>query len=83
MATGMSIALVLQTIRQRRPNPDAAKWVIFPRIDQKTCLKCIYTAGLKAKIVELRRVPARDAKSEQHLAQRQQQRFPLLLRGSA
>ena len=26
--------------------------MIFPRIDQKTCLKCIYTANLKPLIVE-------------------------------
>ena len=28
------------------------QYVIFPRIDQKTCLKAIYTANLKPIIVE-------------------------------
>mmetsp|Transcript_7460 Transcript_7460/g.10993 ORF Transcript_7460/g.10993 Transcript_7460/m.10993 type:complete len:423 (+) Transcript_7460:126-1394(+) len=49
LATGMSITLVLLAIKQQRPQ---AKYVIWPRIDQKTCLKCIYAAGLQAKVVE-------------------------------
>lgn len=28
------------------------KYVLWPRIDQKTCLKCIYTSGLEAIVVE-------------------------------
>jgi O-phospho-L-seryl-tRNASec:L-selenocysteinyl-tRNA synthase len=42
MATGMTMALFLMYIRSVRPN---ATYVIWPRIDQKTCLKCIKTAG--------------------------------------
>jgi O-phospho-L-seryl-tRNASec:L-selenocysteinyl-tRNA synthase len=53
MATGMSLALVLQAVRQSRPDPAAARYVIWPRIDQKTSLKCIATAGLMPIVVEL------------------------------
>jgi O-phospho-L-seryl-tRNASec:L-selenocysteinyl-tRNA synthase len=42
MATGMTMSLFLLYIRSVRPT---AKYVIWPRIDQKTCLKCIATAG--------------------------------------
>ena len=38
----MVMTLVLLTIRQARP---AAKYVIWPRIDQKSCFKSIITAG--------------------------------------
>lgn len=30
------------------------KYVLWSRIDQKTCLKCIYTSGLEAIVVETR-----------------------------
>ena len=43
MATGMTITLCLLALKQQNPN---AKYVIWPRIDQKSCLKCIITAGL-------------------------------------
>ncbi|KAB7497499.1 O-phosphoseryl-tRNA(Sec) selenium transferase [Armadillidium nasatum] len=42
MATGMSLVLCLMTIRKERPN---AKYVLWPRIDQKSCFKCIITSG--------------------------------------
>lgn len=42
LATGMSITLTLLTLKKRNPK---AKYVLWPRIDQKTCLKAIYTAG--------------------------------------
>lgn len=42
MATGMTISLCLQTMKEARPN---AKWVIWLRIDQKSCLKAIQSAG--------------------------------------
>ena len=42
VATGMAMTLVLLTIRQMRPT---AKYVIWPRIDQKSCFKSIITAG--------------------------------------
>lgn len=43
LATGMSISLVLLTLQKMKP---AAKIILWPRIDQKTCLKCIVTANL-------------------------------------
>jgi O-phospho-L-seryl-tRNASec:L-selenocysteinyl-tRNA synthase len=48
-ATGMSLTLTLLTLKSLNPS---AEYVIFPRIDQKTCLKCIYTANLKPIIVQ-------------------------------
>ncbi|KAA0184382.1 O-phospho-L-seryl-tRNASec:L-selenocysteinyl-tRNA synthase [Fasciolopsis buskii] len=44
MATGMSLTLCLLTLRKRRPA--GARYVIWPRIDQKSCFKCILAAGL-------------------------------------
>ena len=49
LATGMSITMVLLTLARMRPK---AKYVIWPRIDQKTCLKCISTANLEAVVIE-------------------------------
>lgn len=48
MATGMSLSLCLLALRQKRPN---AKYVIWPRIDQKSCFKCILTAGFTPVII--------------------------------
>jgi O-phospho-L-seryl-tRNASec:L-selenocysteinyl-tRNA synthase len=42
-ATGMSIAMTLLALRSKRPD---AQYVIWPRIDQKTCLKSIVTANM-------------------------------------
>ncbi|EUB58307.1 tRNA guanosine-2'-O-methyltransferase TRM11 [Echinococcus granulosus] len=42
MATGMTLTLCLLTLKRRR-GPQA-KYVIWPRIDQKSCLKCITAA---------------------------------------
>ncbi|DAZ95164.1 TPA: hypothetical protein N0F65_012418 [Lagenidium giganteum] len=42
VATGMSLTLVLLSLREQRPH---AKYVIWPRIDQKSCFKSIVTAG--------------------------------------
>eukprot|EP00340_Litonotus_pictus_P005528 CAMPEP_0170528808 /NCGR_PEP_ID=MMETSP0209-20121228/14259_1 /TAXON_ID=665100 ORGANISM="Litonotus pictus, Strain P1" /NCGR_SAMPLE_ID=MMETSP0209 /ASSEMBLY_ACC=CAM_ASM_000301 /LENGTH=378 /DNA_ID=CAMNT_0010820211 /DNA_START=615 /DNA_END=1751 /DNA_ORIENTATION=+ len=49
MATGMTLSLCYLTLKQMKPD---AKYVIFPRIDQKTCLKSIITAGLIPIIIE-------------------------------
>ena len=46
MATGLSISLCLQTIRKSRKD---AKYVIWPRIDQKSCFKSIGCAGDKVE----------------------------------
>eukprot|EP00999_Lentomonas_sp_LEN2_P001312 NODE_233_length_1837_cov_101.212281_g208_i0.p1 GENE.NODE_233_length_1837_cov_101.212281_g208_i0~~NODE_233_length_1837_cov_101.212281_g208_i0.p1 ORF type:complete len:344 (+),score=5.61 NODE_233_length_1837_cov_101.212281_g208_i0:736-1767(+) len=48
MATGMSITLVLLALRHQRP---AAKYVLWPRIDQKSCFKAILTAGFTPVVV--------------------------------
>jgi O-phospho-L-seryl-tRNASec:L-selenocysteinyl-tRNA synthase len=61
LATGMSLALVLQAARQQRPRPSVAKYVIWPRIDQKTSLKCITAAGLVAVPVALRAAVVSDS----------------------
>ncbi|KAM7534272.1 hypothetical protein Aperf_G00000114308 [Anoplocephala perfoliata] len=44
MATGMTLSFCLLLLKRHR-GPQA-KYVIWPRIDQKSCLKCIVTAGL-------------------------------------
>lgn len=49
LATGMALTLVLLTFKAKRPN---AKYVIWPRLDQKTCLKCIVAANLTPVIIE-------------------------------
>eukprot|EP01064_Diplonema_japonicum_P010828 TRINITY_DN1805_c0_g3_i1.p1 TRINITY_DN1805_c0_g3~~TRINITY_DN1805_c0_g3_i1.p1 ORF type:complete len:495 (+),score=129.41 TRINITY_DN1805_c0_g3_i1:41-1486(+) len=61
MATGMALTLVLQSLQSRKETPSGdakegvvkKRWIIWSRIDQKTCLKCIYTAGYEAKVVPL------------------------------
>jgi O-phospho-L-seryl-tRNASec:L-selenocysteinyl-tRNA synthase len=49
LATGMTLTLCLQTIKSTRMQ---AKYVLWPRIDQKTCLKCIITANLTPIAIE-------------------------------
>lgn len=49
LATGMSLVLCLLTLRNSRPK---AKYVIWPRIDQKSCCKCIHTAGFKTIVIQ-------------------------------
>ena len=44
-ATGMTLSLVLQAVRARRPHPSSASVVVWLRMDQKSALKCIATAG--------------------------------------
>ncbi|GAB0188236.1 O-phosphoseryl-tRNA(Sec) selenium transferase [Grus japonensis] len=41
MATGMSLTLCFLTLRHKRPK---AKYIIWPRIDQKSCFKSMITA---------------------------------------
>eukprot|EP00055_Hartaetosiga_balthica_P012691 m.62429 g.62429 ORF g.62429 m.62429 type:complete len:502 (-) comp8030_c3_seq3:1882-3387(-) len=67
IATGMSIVMCLLTLKQKRPT---AKYVVWLRIDQKTCFKAINTTGfipivvdgilegdaIASNIVELKRV---------------------------
>ena len=53
MATGMSLALSMIALKtalnSTKPN---AKYVIWSRIDQKSCFKSIFVAGLVPIIVE-------------------------------
>lgn len=42
VATGMALVLTMLALRTQRPN---SKYVIWPRIDQKSCFKSILTAG--------------------------------------
>ncbi|CAI7858154.1 unnamed protein product, partial [Closterium sp. NIES-54] len=50
VATGMALTLTLLALKASRP---AAQYVLWSRIDQKTCLKCILTAGLSPVVVPL------------------------------
>uniref|UniRef100_A0A8C6V3B9 O-phosphoseryl-tRNA(Sec) selenium transferase n=1 Tax=Neogobius melanostomus TaxID=47308 RepID=A0A8C6V3B9_9GOBI len=49
MATGMSLTLCFLTLRHRRPK---AQFIIWPRIDQKSCFKAMITAGYEPVVVE-------------------------------
>ena len=47
-ATGMALTLSYLTLRLVKPK---AKYIIWSRIDQKTCLKCIITSGFEPLII--------------------------------
>lgn len=49
LATGMGMLLCLRTFHRMRPE---AKYVIWPRLDQKSCFKCILTAGLIPVVIK-------------------------------
>ncbi|KAH7827539.1 O-phospho-L-seryl-tRNA[Sec]:L-selenocysteinyl-tRNA synthase [Monocercomonoides exilis] len=49
LATGMCLTMVFLSLKSERPK---AKYVITPRMDQKTCVKCIHAAGFIPCIVE-------------------------------
>lgn len=49
VATGMTVTLTLLALRKMRPE---AKYVVWPRIDQKSCLKAVSAAGCKPLVVE-------------------------------
>ncbi|EDW15905.1 O-phosphoseryl-tRNA(Sec) selenium transferase [Drosophila mojavensis] len=48
LATGMTLTLCLQALRKRRPN---ARYVLWSRIDQKSCFKAITAAGLEPIVI--------------------------------
>jgi len=50
VATGMAMVLCLMSLRFKRPD---AKYVIWSRVDQKSCFKAIMTAGYIPIIVDL------------------------------
>ncbi|XP_069487968.1 O-phosphoseryl-tRNA(Sec) selenium transferase isoform X2 [Ambystoma mexicanum] len=49
LATGMSLTLCFLTLRHERPK---AKYIIWPRIDQKSCFKSMLTAGFEPVVIE-------------------------------
>jgi len=49
LATGMTITLTLLAMKNRKPD---ARYVIWPRIDQKTCLKAISSTGCIPVVIE-------------------------------
>ena len=49
LATGMAVTLTLLALRHQFP--ETAKFVLWPRIDQKSCLKAIQTAGMWIVVV--------------------------------
>ena len=48
MATGMSLSLCMMTYRILKPN---AKYVLMPRIDQKSCIKSIVLSGFQQRLL--------------------------------
>ncbi|KAL3317411.1 hypothetical protein Ciccas_003934 [Cichlidogyrus casuarinus] len=52
MATGMTLTLCLQALRNHLGH--RKRFIIWPRIDQKSCFKCIIAAGLVPVPVELK-----------------------------
>jgi O-phosphoseryl-tRNA(Sec) selenium transferase len=48
-ATGMTLTMCMLTMKKNKP---LAKYVIWSRIDQKSCFKSIFTAGLTPLVVE-------------------------------
>ncbi len=50
VATGMGVALCLMALKRMRPG---SKYVIWSRVDQKSCFKAILTAGLEPVIMSL------------------------------
>ncbi|CAH8549472.1 unnamed protein product [Schistosoma turkestanicum] len=58
MATGMSLTLCLLAMKKRRPY--GANFVLWSRIDQKSCFKCMIAAGLIPVPIELINDPSND-----------------------
>jgi len=52
VATGMSIALIFLALRKKNPK---GKYIVWSRIDQKSCFKAIGTAGMIPIVVPLQR----------------------------
>merc|ERR1719162_1990120 len=57
-ATGLTMTLVYLALKQLRPK---GKYVIWSRIDQKSCFKAIGAAGLIPIVVELKPLEGSDA----------------------
>lgn len=50
LGTGMSLTLLFLTLRQEKP---LAKFIIWSRIDQKSCFKSIVAAGYEPVVIDL------------------------------
>eukprot|EP00959_Pyramimonas_sp_CCMP1952_P191180 3997676-Pyramimonas_sp.AAC.2 len=48
----MTVTIVLLALKAKRP--PTARYVLWPRIDQKTCAKAVATAGLELIAVPMR-----------------------------
>lgn len=57
-ATGLTMTLVFLALRQLRPS---GRYVVWSRIDQKSCFKAIGAAGLEPLVVELKPIADSDA----------------------
>ena len=49
MATGMSLALCFSTLKKQRPS---AKYILWSRIDQKSCFKSMILANMEPIVIE-------------------------------
>ena len=78
LCTGMSLALVLRALAARRPR--GARFVVWSRMDQKSCLKAVQTAGFEPVVVELTR--ARRARRARRGGRRRRRRRRRLHRRS-
>jgi O-phospho-L-seryl-tRNASec:L-selenocysteinyl-tRNA synthase len=56
LCTGMSMALVLQSLRTAHPTENTRNVVLWSRIDQKSCFKAITTAGFECVVVPTKTV---------------------------
>jgi hypothetical protein len=52
LATGMALTATLLALRGMRP--PTARYVLWPRIDQKTCLKAVQASGYEPLVVPMR-----------------------------
>ncbi|KAI3436767.1 hypothetical protein D9Q98_006179 [Chlorella vulgaris] len=52
LATGMALTATLLALRGMRP--PTARYVLWPRIDQKTCLKAVQASGYEPVVVPMR-----------------------------
>eukprot|EP01135_Chromosphaera_perkinsii_P008094 Nk52_evm10s1129 gene=Nk52_evmTU10s1129 len=52
LATGMSVVLCLLALKSMSTSNETKKFVIWPRMDQKSCFKAILSAGLHPLVIE-------------------------------
>lgn len=57
MATGMTLTLCFLSLRNQRPQ---AKYILWSRIDQKSCFKSITTAGFIPIIINTKRISGKE-----------------------